>query len=125
MTAAASVSAIAEAAGLAAATEREQRLQELGEFATPLLEQLASGAPIAADDRVEFAVAEAEVRDSVRARGLRLPEVIEAARSCASAGPRGRAARRPRRRADLDHDERVELGLVVSIRAGPRSGRTG
>lgn len=83
---AASRGAVAEASAAAARRERDQRLSELGEFATDLLEKLASGAPITPEDRVEFAVAEAEVRDSVRARSLRLPSVIVAAREARRRG---------------------------------------
>lgn len=86
VTAAASVGAIAEATATAARRERNQRLAELEGFATELLEKLASGAPITDADRVEFAVAEAEVRDSVRARSLRLPEVVTAAREARRRG---------------------------------------
>lgn len=86
VTTAASVGAVAEAAATAARTERDNRLEQLGGFATSLLERLASGAPIAPQDRIEFAVAEAEVRDSVRARALRLPGVVEAARGARRRG---------------------------------------
>ena len=86
VTAAASMGAIAEASVTAARRERDQRLTELGGFATDLLEKLASGAPISDEDRIEFAVAEAEVRDSVRARSLRLPDVVTAAREARRRG---------------------------------------
>jgi len=86
VTAAASIGAIAEAGAEAARRERDQRLDDLGGFATSLLEKLASGAPLTADDRINFAVAEAEVRDSVRARSLRLPTVIVAAREARRRG---------------------------------------
>jgi hypothetical protein len=86
VTAAASMGAIAEASTAAARRERDQRLTELGGFATDLLEKLASGAPISAEDRIEFAVAEAEVRDSVRARSLRIPAVVTAAREARRRG---------------------------------------
>jgi len=86
VTAAASVGAIAEAGATAARLERDQRLDDLGGFATSLLEKLASGAPLEPADRIEFAVAEAEVRDSVRARSLRLPAVIVAAREARRRG---------------------------------------
>ena len=84
--AAAASGAMAEAGAQAAAVERESRLRELGEFATPLLERLANGDPVTEADRVEFAAAEAEVRDSVRARGLRLPGVVGAAREARRRG---------------------------------------
>lgn len=86
VTAAASMSAIAEASAAATHRERSNRLAELEGFATDLLEKLASGEPITAEDRIEFAVAEAEVRDSVRARSLRLPEVVSSAREARRRG---------------------------------------
>ena len=86
VTAAASMGAIAEASAAATRRERNQRLAELEGFATALLEKLASGERISADDRVEFAIAEAEVRDSVRARSLRLPEVVASAREARRRG---------------------------------------
>jgi hypothetical protein len=86
VTAATSMGAIAEATAAAARRERDQRLTELGGFATDLLEKLASGQPISDADRIEFAVAEAEVRDSVRARSLRLPEIVTAAREARRRG---------------------------------------
>lgn len=86
VTAAASMGAIAEASAAAARNERDQRLTELGGFATDLLEKLAGGDPITPEDRIEFAVAEAEVRDSVRARSLRLPAVVTAARDARRRG---------------------------------------
>jgi hypothetical protein len=113
VSAATSEAAIAEAAALATAKERNERLRQLDEFATPLLEKLASGAPITAEDRVEFAVAEADVRDSVRARGLRLPEIIEAARSARRRGVEV-VLLDDRGGVPLNHDTRLELGLAVS-----------
>jgi len=86
VTAAASSGAIAEAGAEAARRERDQRLTDLGGFATSLLEKLASDAPLTPEDRIDFAVAEAEVRDSVRARSLRLPTVIVAAREARRRG---------------------------------------
>ncbi len=86
VSAAQAAGAMSEAGARAAAVERETRLRELGEFATPLLERLANGDPVTAADRVEFAAAEAEVRDSVRARSLRLPAVIVAARAARRRG---------------------------------------
>lgn len=86
VTEAASIGAIAEAGAEAARRERDMRLDDLGGFATSLLEKLASGVPLEPADRIEFAVAEAEVRDSVRARSLRLPSVIVAARDARRRG---------------------------------------
>jgi hypothetical protein len=76
----------AEAATIATAREREDRLLALGEFATSMLEKLASGAPIAPADRLEYALAEAELRDGLRAPSLVLPDVSAAARSARRRG---------------------------------------
>lgn len=76
----ASLRGSAEAAGLAVAEERTRRLTDLRSSVVPILERIASDAPISASDRREFAVAEADLRDSLRARGLRIPVLMEAAR---------------------------------------------
>ncbi len=81
-----SARAAIEAADVAATAERDRRLVELDAFATPLLSLLVSGAPLADDDRREFAVAEAELRDGLRARGLAVAPVIEAARAARRRG---------------------------------------
>ena len=78
--------AATEAAELAETAERARRHAELSETVGPLLERIASGAPISAEDRREFAVAEAELRDSLRARGLRMPVVTDAARAARRRG---------------------------------------
>jgi hypothetical protein len=78
--------AATEAVGLAETAERARRHAELAETVAPLLERIASGAPISAEDRREFAVAEAELRDGLRARGLRVPVVTEAARAARRRG---------------------------------------
>lgn len=75
-----------EAATIAIARERAERLLALGEFATPMLEKLASGVPITAVDRLEYALAEAELRDGLRAPSLALPDVSAAARSARQRG---------------------------------------
>jgi len=77
----ASVRGAAEAAGLAVADERTSRLAELRSSVVPLLQRIASGAPISPEDRSTFAVAEADLRDSLRARGLRVPAIMDAARA--------------------------------------------
>ncbi|CAN5265895.1 hypothetical protein BH11ACT5_BH11ACT5_26610 [soil metagenome] len=77
----ASVRSAAEAAGLAVADERSRRLAELRNSVVPLLHRIASGESISADDRSTFAVAEADLRDSLRARGLRVPAIMAAARA--------------------------------------------
>lgn len=57
---------------------REQRVAELAEVATPLLRRIARGTRITDADRIEFLLAEATLRDSVRARSLHLPEIAAA-----------------------------------------------
>lgn len=81
----ASARSAAEAAGVAIAQERELRVAELRASVAPLLQRIANE-PITAEDRSEFAVAEAELRDGLRARGLRIPEVTAAARAARRRG---------------------------------------
>lgn len=69
-----------EAADVAATVERNHRLAELDAFATPLLTLLVRGKELTEADRREFAVAEAELRDGLRARRLSVPPVMDAAR---------------------------------------------
>lgn len=75
----ASVRGTAEAAQLAITEERTERIEELRTSVVPLLQRIADGAPISAEDRSAFAVAEADLRDSLRARALRTPRVMAAA----------------------------------------------
>jgi len=70
-----------EAANRAAANERKRRLAQLEEFAAPLLRRLVDGETLTTDDRREFAVAEAALRDGVRGAKLARADVITAARS--------------------------------------------
>lgn len=86
LTAEASVRGAAEAAGLAAADERAGRLADLKQTVVPLLERIASDEPLGEDDRREFAAAEAELRDGLRARGLRQNRVVTAAREARARG---------------------------------------
>ncbi len=81
-----SARAIAEAATRATIAQRDRALATLDAFATPLLNRIVEGAPFTPADRLEFAVAEAELRDGVRARGLSVPRVIEAARQARRRG---------------------------------------
>jgi len=82
----ASVRGAAEAAGLAAADERARRLADLRHTVVPLLERIASDEPVTDDDRREFAAAEAELRDGLRARGLRQQRLVHAAREARARG---------------------------------------
>lgn len=86
LTAETSARAAIEAADVAATAERNTRLAELDAFATPLLTLLVSGAELTEEDRREFAVAEAELRDGLRARSLSVPPIIEAARQARRRG---------------------------------------
>ena len=86
LTAKTSTRAIVEAAELASTAERNARLQELDALATPLLARLVDGTPLTDADRLEFAVAEAELRDGLRARSLTVPAVVAAARAARQRG---------------------------------------
>ncbi len=81
-----SARASAEAAAAATSVERQRRLAELDAAATPLLTRLVSGAPLTDEDRREFAVVEAELRDGLRARTLTAPSVVEAVRAARRRG---------------------------------------
>jgi hypothetical protein len=76
----------AKAAAEATAAERRERLAELDALAGPLLRRLAAGHPASAEERLEFALAEAELRDSVRGRAFRTPDVAAAARAARRRG---------------------------------------
>lgn len=71
--------AAAEAAQDASADARRRRLLELDGVATPLLQRLVDGEPLSASDRLDFAVAEAALRDGLRARSLAGPRITAAA----------------------------------------------
>ncbi|MDZ4046366.1 MAG: hypothetical protein U1E32_11405 [Rhodoglobus sp.] len=81
-----STRASVEAAQLATTAARNDRLAELDAIATPLLARLISGEPLSDSDRLEFAVAEAELRDGLRARSLGAPAVVAAAREARRRG---------------------------------------
>lgn len=57
---------------------RRQRVAELAEVATPLLAKIARSSHAVPEERVEYLLAEATLRDSVRARSLHLPEIAAA-----------------------------------------------
>ena len=73
------IRAAAEAADRASADARAARLAELDAVATPLLQRLVDGRALTESDRVDFAVAEAALRDGMRARSLAVPAVVDAA----------------------------------------------
>jgi hypothetical protein len=57
---------------------RRQRVAELAEIATPLLSKIARSSQVRPSERIEYLLAEATLRDSVRARSLHLPEIAAA-----------------------------------------------
>ncbi len=70
------------AAEAAAETAREVRRAQrdfLDREARPMLERLATGAQLTADERLECRIVEARLRDSVRAAGLLSPRIADAA----------------------------------------------
>ncbi len=81
-----SARATAEAANRAKAAERSERLAALDEFATSMLARLADGGELSDTDRKELAVAEAALRDGLRARALNVPIVAKAARQARHRG---------------------------------------
>jgi hypothetical protein len=77
------------AAAASADAEREirrERVSELAEMATPLLARISRSLVVSDDDRLDYILAEATLRDSVRARGLHLPEIINATTSARKRG---------------------------------------
>lgn len=76
----------AKAAAEATAAERRARLAELEVIATPLLRRLTEGSATTAEERIEFALAEAELRDSLRGRSFRTPVVSDAVRAARRRG---------------------------------------
>lgn len=68
----------AEAAALARAAERSRRLAELDHVVGPQLKRIAHGDELSEDDRRELLIAEARLRDGMRARQLDLPAVVAA-----------------------------------------------
>ncbi|MFZ2964008.1 MAG: hypothetical protein WA006_04910 [Rhodoglobus sp.] len=81
-----SARATAEAANRAMAAERSERLAALDEFATPLLARLVEDGELSVEEREELAIAEAALRDGLRARTLSVPLVADAARQARRRG---------------------------------------
>ncbi len=74
-----SVSLAAAAASADAEQDiRRERVAELSEVATPLLARIARSTTVSDSNRIDYLLAEATLRDSVRARGLHLPEIVSA-----------------------------------------------
>ena len=78
--------AAAEAAHAAALDERDRHLVRLDDQVRPLLERLADPAPLEESERESCALAEARLRDSLRAPVLDAPEVVDAAWQARSRG---------------------------------------
>ncbi|MGC0366469.1 hypothetical protein ABH922_004453 [Rhodococcus sp. 27YEA15] len=76
----------AEAAASAALAERDEQLNRLDLLARPLLERVASGIPLTEHERTACALLEAELRDSLRAPGLRRPNLIAAVQAARERG---------------------------------------
>ncbi|QAV70269.1 hypothetical protein ESZ53_07330 [Salinibacterium sp. UTAS2018] len=70
--------AAAEAAALARTAERSRRLAGLDAAVGAQLQRIADGVELTDDDRAELVIAEARLRDSLRARQLDLPEIVSA-----------------------------------------------
>ncbi len=86
LTAEADARSAAEAANLAASDERAGRLADLRRTVVPLLERIAADERPSDADRLEFAAAEAELRDGLRARGLRQHRLVDAAKAARTRG---------------------------------------
>ncbi|WP_247601542.1 hypothetical protein [Gordonia paraffinivorans] len=68
-----------DAAAAAAAEERSRRLEVLDHLARPILTRIAERREFGADDVETARLIEAQLRDGIRAPGLDLPEIREAA----------------------------------------------
>lgn len=81
---------LAESAATLAAERdtRETRMAELAAEAGPLLTRIIQSRELGQDDRREYALAEANLRDSVRGRSLMTPAIAAATRSARARGVR-------------------------------------
>ncbi|MBH0098201.1 hypothetical protein I6E68_03495 [Salinibacterium sp. NSLL150] len=70
--------AAAEAAALARTAERSRRLVALDSAVGAQLQRIADGVELTTAERDELLIAEARLRDSLRARQLDLPEIVAA-----------------------------------------------
>lgn len=75
-----------EAAASAVLEERDEQLRRLDEQARPLLGRIADGPEMSKDELLACELLEADLRDSLRARGLVEPRLTQAARSARSRG---------------------------------------
>lgn len=76
----------ARAAAAAALDERDARLASLDALARPLLQRIADGPDPTEEEKLACRLLEAELRDSLRARGLIQPNLARAARSARARG---------------------------------------
>ncbi|WP_415972029.1 hypothetical protein [Rhodococcus sp. 077-4] len=74
------------AAAAAVLEERDARLASLDALARPLLQRIADGPDPTDEDILACRLLEAELRDTLRARGLMRPELARAARSARARG---------------------------------------
>lgn len=75
-----------EAAASAVLEERDAQLRRLDEQARPLLGRIVDGPDLQPDEVMACALLEADLRDSLRARGLMDSRLVKAARSARSRG---------------------------------------
>lgn len=75
-----------QAAALAASEERDRRLAEVDALVRPMLEHVAGGASLTAEEKEECLLLDAELRDGIRGTALVDPQVIEAARAARRRG---------------------------------------
>jgi hypothetical protein len=76
----------AQAAAAAVLEERDARLASLDALARPLLQRIADGPDLTDEEVLACRLLEAELRDTLRARGLVLPDLSRAARSARARG---------------------------------------
>ncbi|CCQ14349.1 Hypothetical membrane protein [Rhodococcus sp. AW25M09] len=75
-----------QAAAAAALEERDARLASLDALARPLLQRIADGPDPTDEEILACLLLEAELRDTLRARGLVRPDLARAARSARARG---------------------------------------
>ncbi|MCZ4517064.1 hypothetical protein O4220_00955 [Rhodococcus ruber] len=75
-----------QAAAAAVLEERDARLASLDALARPLLQRIADGPDLTEEEVLACVLLEAELRDSLRARGLVRPDLARAARSARARG---------------------------------------
>lgn len=76
----------ASAATAASAQERELQVSRLERFARPALDRILSGTPLTKDERDNFALLEATLRDGIRAAGFSTEELASETRAARARG---------------------------------------